>query len=331
MQGIKYDTLFNIDSHTPIPLLQNYLLEKEWITPEEHIQSTEKPGEGNMNVVLRIRTNTRSFILKQSRPYVQKYQQIAAPLERIEVERDFYETVKSSALNAHIPKILGYDAETFVMILEDLGHCEDMTLMYAKKSFSKKALEKLVFILGLIHKKKVPADFPKNLEMRYLNHQHIFVLPFLEDNGFQLDDVQPGLQELSMSYKKDTGLKTLVDHIGKIYLSEGHTLIHGDYYPGSWMTEGNNLYVIDPEFGFVGFAEFDLGVMVAHLILATHKPDYMDTILEKYEGKADRRLVSQVAGIEIMRRLIGLAQLPLVRSIEEKEYLLQMAHKMILV
>ncbi len=323
--------MFNIDSHTPIPQLQNYLLEKEWITQEEHIQSAEKPGEGNMNVVLRIRTNTRSFILKQSRPYVQKYQQIAAPLERIEVERDFYETVKSSALNAHIPKILGYDAETFVMILEDLGHCEDMTSMYVKKSFSKRELEKLVFILGLIHKKKVPADFPKNLEMRHLNHQHIFVLPFLEDNGFQLDDVQPGLQELSKSYKTDTKLKTIIDSIGNQYLSEGHTLLHGDYYPGSWMTEGDNLYVIDPEFGFVGFAEFDLGVMVAHLILATHKPGYLDTVLEKYEGKADRRLVSQVAGIEIMRRLIGLAQLPLDRSIKEKEYLLQMAYKMILI
>jgi 5-methylthioribose kinase len=38
-----------------------------------------------------------------------------------------------------------------------------------------------------------------------------------------------------------------------------------------------------------------------------------------------------VAGIEIIRRLIGLAQLPLQRSIEEKDYLLQHARKMILV
>lgn len=322
--------MLTIDSNTSIPVLRNYLLEKEWITPEEHLYRIEKPGEGNMNVVLRIRTNARSFILKQSRPYVQKYREIAAPLERVAVERDFYETVKGSALNAHIPKILGYDAETFVMILEDLGHCEDMTTLYANKSISKRELDKLVFILGLIHKKKVPTDFPKNMEMRQLNHQHIFVLPFLEDNGFQLDEVQSGLQEISKSYKTDAQLKTIVNRIGHQYLSEGQTLLHGDYYPGSWMTEGDNLYVIDPEFGFVGFAEFDLGVMVAHLILATHKKGYLDTVLEKYEGRANGKLVSQVAGIEMMRRLIGLAQLPIVRSIKEKEYLLRTAHKMIL-
>lgn len=330
MQGKNPIALFYIDSHTPIPKLQDFLLEKEWLSDNEHIQLLEKPGEGNMNVVLRVRTNLRSFILKQSRPYVQKYQQIAAPLDRVEVERDFYETVKSNALNAHIPRILGYDAETYLMLLEDLGHCEDMTAIYVRKSISKKELEKLVFILGLIHKKKVSVNFPKNLEMRRLNHQHIFVLPFLEDNGFPLDDVQPGLQELSVPYKTDSRLKKVIDRLGESYLSEGNTLVHGDYYPGSWMTQGDNLYVIDPEFGFVGFAEFDLGVMVAHLILATGKQAYLDRVLEKYDGNAESILVSQVAGIEIMRRLIGLAQLPLDRSIAEKEYLLQLAHKMIL-
>jgi 5-methylthioribose kinase len=37
-----------------------------------------------------------------------------------------------------------------------------------------------------------------------------------------------------------------------------------------------------------------------------------------------------VAGIEIMRRLIGLAQLPLERNLEEKEYLLKTAREMVL-
>jgi len=41
-------------------------------------------------------------------------------------------------------------------------------------------------------------------------------------------------------------------------------------------------------------------------------------------------LLAKVAGIEIMRRLIGLAQLPLKRSIEEKKLLLEMARTLIL-
>ncbi|MGI9551147.1 MAG: phosphotransferase, partial [Aurantibacter sp.] len=253
-----------------------------------------------------------------------------APIERIAVEHQFYKAVKSNALSAHIPKILGFDKADYLLLLEDLGNCKDMTALYQKREIDKKELQKLIFLIGLIHRTKVPDDFPENMEMRLLNHQHIFVLPFMKDNGFSLDDIQPGLQELSLPYKTDSELKAIIDEIGNRYLSKGNTLLHGDYYPGSWMTEANNLYVIDPEFGFVGFAEFDLGVMAAHLIMATGKKKYLTRIHSLYDGGADKKLTSQMAGIEIMRRLIGLAQLPLERTIEEKRSLLKKARKMIL-
>ena len=50
---------------------------------------------------------------------------------------------------------------------------------------------------------------------------------------------------------------------GERYLAEGSTLLHGDYYPGSWMTVDDAVFVIDPEFSFKGFPEFDLGVMLS--------------------------------------------------------------------
>ena len=125
-------------------------------------------------------------------------------------------------------------------------------------------------------------------------------------------------------------MESVVETLGVKYLSEGSTLIHGDYYPGSWITEDDNIYIIDPEFSFLGFAEFDLGVMAAHLIMATSDSSYLDFVLKKYQGCIDKKWVHQIVGIEIMRRLIGLAQLPLERTLQEKEYLLQMARKMIL-
>lgn len=322
--------MFKIDIDTAIVDLCSFLHEKSWLEDGEDLLSVTRPGEGNMNVVLRVTMNKRSLILKQSRPFVQKYQQIEAPIDRIVVEWQFYQAIQSSALSAHIPKILGFDISDHLLLLEDLGQCEDMVFLYEKREIDKTALQKLTFIIDLIHRTKVPSDFPENIEMRKLNHQHIFVLPFLKDNGFSLDDIQPGLQELSLPYKIDAKLKKTIKKIGKRYLSEGDTLLHGDYYPGSWMTESNNLYVIDPEFGFVGFAEFDLGVMAAHLIMATGKKKYLSRIHSQYNGPADKKLMSQVAGIEIMRRLIGLAQLPLDRTIDEKKSLLKKAHKMIL-
>lgn len=318
-----------LDINSPISEIQICLSDKGWTKNNEQIIAVEKPGEGNMNVVLRVITDYRSFILKQSRPFVQKYQQIEAPLERIGVEQQFYKAIQSDDLQPHTPKILGYDAINYILILEDLGNCEDMSSVYQLKNVSDNLVKKLTDILKTIHESDIPSDFPDNLEMRKLNHQHIFELPFLVDNGFSLDDIQPGLQVLSIPYKNDTILKETVSEIGSMYLQEGNTLLHGDYYPGSWMTEKDNLYVIDPEFAFVGFAEFDLGVMAGHLLLATNDEGNIENILQNYDGPVDKKLVKKMAGIEIMRRIIGLAQLSLKRTLVEKEHLLKLAHKLI--
>jgi 5-methylthioribose kinase len=64
--------------------------------------------------------------------------------------------------------------------------------------------------------------------------------------------------------------------------------------------------------------------------MVTSDENYLATIYNLYDGEANKKLTTQVAGIEIMRRIIGLAQLPLDRTIGEKQYLLELARKMIL-
>jgi 5-methylthioribose kinase len=46
-----------------------------------------------------------------------------------------------------------------------------------------------------------------NTELRTLNYEHIFEYPFKEENGFNLDDIQDGLQELALPYKKRCRIK----------------------------------------------------------------------------------------------------------------------------
>ena len=321
--------MITIDLHTEPEILTQYLEKMGWMNEGELVTAVSKAGEGNMNVVLRVQTNTRSLILKQSRPYVQKYPQIPAPAERIHTEMAFYRAVQESGIDAHLPKILGFEPAAYLMLLEDLGQAEDMTALYQKRNIAAGQLKTLLSVLMQIHKTSVPENFPQNLELRQLNHQHIFVLPFLEDNGFDLDSIQPGLQELATPIKEDDALKQIISQLGEIYLAAGTVLLHGDYYPGSWLQADDNIYVIDPEFCFAGFAEFDLGVMAAHLIMATQDPTLLDQILEGYTLPKDSNLARQVAGTEILRRIIGLAQLPLERSLEEKASLLELAQKFI--
>lgn len=295
----------------------------------EEVIWSEIPGEGNMNIVLRIKTNKRSFILKQSKPYVQKYKEIPAPINRIRSEYQFYKTLENNVVELNVPKLLGFYENENLLVFEDLGHCTDFSNIYNTREFTESQLTTLVTMITKIHNTKVKPNYPKNKELRILNHQHIFVLPFLDSNDFSLDTVQNGLENLSLVYKKDTDLKQKIKEIGALYLSEGNVLLHGDFYPGSWMKNEDEIYVLDPEFTFLGFAEFDLGVMAAHVTMATMEIKMIDKIIEKYPNSINSTLLKKVTGIEIMRRIIGLAQLPLERSLKEKEYLLKIAYQLI--
>jgi 5-methylthioribose kinase len=295
---------------------------------DEKILNIKVPGEGNMNIVLRINSNKKSFILKQSRPYINKYPDIKNSEKRIIVENEFYELIKKSEINKFFPNKIQFIEKDFILILEDLGKCKDMSYLYSSKTINEHHFNSLIYILKSIHQTKVKS-FPTNSSLKKLNHQHIFILPF-EKNDFPLDDIQNGLKKLSTYITNDLNLNGIVKKIGDMYLKVGKTLLHGDYYPGSWMEKDENVYVIDPEFSHIGFKEFDIGVMGAHLTMITEKEEYLKKIIKAYSGDIDKSLFYKVSGIEIIRRIIGLAQLPLNMSLTVKEKLLNISKKMIL-
>ncbi|WKN33566.1 phosphotransferase [Porifericola rhodea] len=312
--------------------LETFLKEKKWIGEDENIVSAEKPGDGNMNFVLRLLTNKQSLILKQSRPWVQKYPQVSAPIERIHVEYHFYHFIAPyKNVNKYTPAVIGFDADQYLLALEDLGDGADYTYLYQKgQALSVDEIAALCGLISVLHQVSVPEGEKQgfdNQAMKELNHEHIFSFPFSIENGFDLDTVQPGLQQLSQQYKQDKTLKTQIEKLGEIYLQNHDTLLHGDYYPGSWLKVKQKLKLIDPEFSYFGKAEFDLGVMLAHLKMSQQEEAAITTVLDYYQQAPgfDVNLMWAFAGVEILRRLIGLAQLPLSLSLEEKKVLMQEA------
>jgi 5-methylthioribose kinase len=299
--------------------------------------SGEKPtkveiaGESNMNLVLRITTNHRKIILKQSKPYVRKFPQIPAPIDRIMVEKEFYTLMESDPILASFsPKVYFFDPENYILLTEDLGKAIDFMEIYSKGfSLSESIIVQLAAYLNSLHSLQV-SSFPENLEMKKLNHIHIFNFPFEEDNGFDLDTVQPGLQALSLTYKRNSKLKKSIQNLGKQYLATGKTLVHGDFYPTSWLQVGEEIRIIDPEFGFMGDPEFDLGVLFAHFKLSRQADSLKSDFLKKYTNSYSEAKINQYEAIEIMRRLIGIAQLPVKLSLSEKEQLLFAASSQLL-
>ena len=228
------------------------------------------------------------------------------------------------------PKVLGFISEDYVLFLEDLTKCRDLNYIYNSRKIDNDKVNKLTRILHNIHITSAHKNYPTNLTLRKLNHDHIFVLPFLKDNGLQLNNIQEGLEELAIPFKENTDIISIVNNAGKNYLDTGSTLLHGDYYPGSWMERNDNIYIIDPEFTFLGSKEFDLGIMSGHLILATGQISYLKKICDNYPDKIDNNEVAIYCAIEIIRRLIGYAQLPIKRSISEKSNLLKLSKELII-
>jgi 5-methylthioribose kinase len=332
---IKIKNMFVLNANASNELA-HYLRQKNWLQPDETILSLTKPGDGNMNYVLRVTTNLRSFIIKQSRGYVEKYPQIPAPENRVITEAAFYKKIASEEnMQCMMPELLGLDTENNVLILEDLGKSNDYTTLYDLESeLSTPEIEVLISYLNALHNRfeKVQLDDElANLELRQLNYEHIFHYPFLEENGFDLNSIQEGLQELALPYKKEAILKKQIELLGSLYLSKGNYLLHGDYYPGSWLNTDTGIKIIDPEFCYYGLREFDLGILMAHLYLTKQKQSTIDRIISDYYAYSElnKSILNGFIGVEIMRRLIGLAQLPLKMDLKTKGELMQFAHTLI--
>jgi 5-methylthioribose kinase len=311
------------------------LYKNGWINSSDKIVGLEKPGEGNMNFLVRVRTESGSIIIKQSRPWVEKYPQIDAPAERIFVEATFYETLKQDRFfDRFVPALIGFDAKNLLLAMEDLGEGTDFTFLYNKgSSLSASERRSLIEFISHLHNSALTTNsFPDNADLKKLNHTHIFEYPYLRNNGFDLNTIQNGLQELSLKYKDNEQLTRTVKKLGKLYLGTGRTLVHGDYYPGSWLKTKTGVKIIDPEFSHFGYAEFDIGVMTAHLMMARVDDGEITEILNAYSmhDGFDVSLLTQYCGVEIMRRIIGLAQLPLDLTLHEKSVILARAERMIL-
>ena len=320
--------------------LQGYLVERGFAQAGETVIA-ELAGEGNMNCVIRVRLPDRSLILKQARPWVDKYPSIAAPVERAASEARFYRfATRDSLVAAMMPRLLDFDEKSALLVMEDLFAAEPLSDCYqGSRRFNQRQLNELARYASALHSLVVPANEReafRNTAMRRLNHEHIFDLPLRHDGALSemLERITPGLDRVADDLRQDRKYCDIVRTLGDRYLrQDGPSLIHGDLFPGSLLQTGcGELRIIDPEFCFCGDPEFDIGIFYAHLLLSGHGEDaltwWLQEALKSHEYSDS--LLFQYAGVEIMRRILGVAQLPVRASLEAKRRLLDQSRAMVL-
>ena len=326
-----------MNDHSTLPA-DTVLQSKNWLPADTAVTGVGIAGAGNMNLVERVHLdNGKSLILKRARGWVEKYPDIPAPVERAGVEAAFYAAVSGTDAGNRMPKHLAYDETDATNLLEDLGEGTDGSFVYAGATLPLEDLQAVADWAASLHAIKPTGGMRLNLSnraMRELNAVHIFNFPLDPNNGFPLDDITPGLQAAGDTLKNDVAFVAAVKEVGQRYLSKesasSDVLLHGDLYPGSWLTTEEGLFVIDPEFCWIGPAEWDVGVLIAHLKLSGQPAHFGKHFIERYGRPLDMPLVNQITGIEIMRRLIGVAQLPLYMELAGKQALLDEARALVL-
>ncbi len=316
-------------------VLEGYLLARGLAGAAELPARIEPAGQGNMNLTLRITTRRRSLVLKQGRPWVEKYDHIPAPWGRTLVEGRFYKEVGAFPdVAGCLPALLDLDAHNHVLALEDLGRGGDCASMYADGDMHVAQATELLSWLDRLSHVQAPATARwlfRNRAMRALNHEHIFRFPLGERNGLDLDQITPGLSRVAHTLQRDEVFGRAVSDLGQRYLADGTTLVHGDFFPGSWIRATGGIRIIDPEFCFLGSREFDYGVMLAHLALARCHRELSEAVVGAASAAhLETSLVLGFAGVEIMRRVIGVAQLPLPNDLQLKQHLLALSRQLVL-
>ncbi len=301
--------------------IEKHLRELGWFG-DDRVLSAEKIGDGNMNLTLRVRMERHCIIIKQSRPWVEKYPSISAPAHRSTTEAAFYTAVVSEpAVSGRMPALLGSDPQSYLLILEDVPDASDLTTLYAGDRLSSADLDELAEYLNALHAIEIDEDERRvfrNRDMRALNHAHQFEIPLRPGNG----------AALGAELVRDRTYCARVEELGRLYLADGPTLLHGDFFPGSWLRTPLGLSIIDPEFCFAGCREYDLGILTAHLLFTAHD-DLLTGLRARYGSAADWTLVDAFAGVELMRRLIGVAQLPLAAGLDQKRAWLEQSRRLV--
>jgi 5-methylthioribose kinase len=131
------------------------------------------------------------------------------------------------------------------------------------------------------------ALFAGNIELCGISEDLIFTDPF---HASTRNRVTPALEPDAHAIRADRDLKIAAAALKRTFATSAQTLLHGDFHTGSVMVTDRDSRVIDPEFAFYGPMGFDIGALLANLVMAAfaqrgHRADaaacgaYQDWIL----------------------------------------------------
>lgn len=240
--------------------------------------SIEEVGDGNLNLVFIVRGSSGGLAVKQALPYVR----LVGESWPLPLSRSHYEhlalTHQARLVPDLVPAVLHHDDVLALIAMELLEphiimrkglvagtiypqFVADITTFMARTLFFSSDLA-----LPAARKKEAIADFAGNHALCKITEDLIFTDPYrvAEQNRW----TSPWLEATAARFREDLDLHVAICRLKLKFLSSPEALIHGDLHTGSIMVTAGQTKVIDPEFAFYGPMGFDIGAIIANLLMA---------------------------------------------------------------
>ena len=231
-------------------------------------------GDGYCNYVYRVSDGNHSYIVKQSQEHLRRR---GKPMDPSRNERE-YEIMKlrSEIVPQYVPKLYGMDPDNHVFIMEDVSNLKLIRYQLSENHRFPDLARQGAHYLAATHFYTSEfylssADYREliskymNAEMRVIMENGIFLQIFGSDNYDP--SCGPEFEAFCKKIRFDDHLLLQRYRLRHLFMSKSETLIHGDFHTSNIFADDTHLKVIDMEYTFGAPFSYDLGFIIANLII----------------------------------------------------------------
>ncbi|WP_127580144.1 S-methyl-5-thioribose kinase [Paenibacillus koleovorans] len=234
-------------------------------------------GDGNLNLVFHIRDkhSDASVILKQALPYAKVVgESWPLTLDRARIESELL-MIQHELCPSLVPQVYKYVPELALTVMEDLsdhvimrrglmeGHQYPLFAGHIGAFLARTLFYTSDLGMNQQHKKMRVKQFI-NPELCKITEDLIFDDPYTDSPNNSFDEA---IRDEAEALWADTALQLEVARLRHGFLTHAQALLHGDLHTGSIFITQESTKVIDPEFGYYGPMGFDIGAVLANLLL----------------------------------------------------------------
>lgn len=236
--------------------------------------SNEEDGDGYLNYVFKVSTNSFSCIIKQALNHMRHNADRALPADRNKLEYDILE-IRSRICPEYVPRPYFYDEENHIFAMEDCSHLKIPRFQFTKNIMYDHFAENCAKYLAATHfytsEYFLETDVFRGLtshfmspKLRQIMEDSIFV------NLFGHHEFDYTLGEDFVKFAKELAYSPEFEceryKLRHSFITNGECLVHGDLHTSNMFAGNDALKVIDMEFTFTGPFSFDMGYLAGNLI-----------------------------------------------------------------